>query len=112
MDMPGALIIHGVNDAHVERYARFIRKFGGLFFSIRGHGDYGRYVLVFPPEAEVLEVRKIRAEGDPDGTYIQTDIALNEEYYLTWHHNKKIGHPQEVHNRIVIPGPQLDEAGV
>jgi hypothetical protein len=112
MDMPGALIIHGVNDAHVERYARFIRKFGGLFFSIRGHGDYGRYVLVFPPKAEILEVREIRPEDDPDGAYTQTDIALNEEYYLTWYHNKKIGHPQEVHNRIVVPVTQLDEAGV
>lgn len=110
MDMPPALIIHGVNDAHVERYKKFIELLGGKLHTIKP-GDYGRYLLIFPDNATIGEVREIRPDDDPDGGYTQVDIYLGEEYYLTWYRNVKIGHPQEEHNRIVVPVVQLNEVG-
>ena len=101
MDLPNPLLIHGINEQNVKRYAAYIRTHGGMLVQVEEGADGGRYHIHFPEGVSILEERHIREAHDPRGGYAQIDIGFADGGYLTWYHTQKVG-SNEVHNRINI----------
>ena len=97
MDLPNPLGLHGLNINYTEQYRKYIEDHGGRWEELpdgqEGPGEE-KHRLYFPEGTRISGVRCIREN------YTQIDISFPDGGVITWYQLKKLGSPEEVHNRI------------